>query len=47
MLVVWPLKFGGFPPHPLGLFILGFLLNAAWGIGYALFLHWFERMRSA
>jgi len=47
MLVVWPLKFGGFPPHPLGLFILGFLLNAAWGIGWALFLHWFERMRSA
>jgi hypothetical protein len=47
MLVVWPLKFGGFPPHPLGLFILGFLLNAAWGIGWALFLHCFERMRRA
>src|SRR5229473_3554867 len=40
MFVVWPLKFGGFPPDPLGLFIIGFLLNAAWGIGWALFFHW-------
>jgi hypothetical protein len=47
MLVVWPLKFGGLPPDPLGHFIVGLLLNAAWGIGWALFLHWFERMRSA
>ena len=44
MFVVWPLKFGGFPPDPLGVFIIGFLLNAAWGIGWALFLHWFERI---
>ncbi len=43
MFVVWPLKFGGFPPEAVGLFIIGFLLNAAWGIGWALFLHWFER----
>ena len=43
MFVVWPLKFGGVPPEPLRLFIIGFLLNAAWGIGWALFLHWFER----
>jgi hypothetical protein len=24
-----PSTFGGFPPNPVGLFILGFLLNAA------------------
>jgi len=47
MFIVWPLKFGGLPPDPFGLFIIGFLLNAAWGIGWALLLHWFERMRSA
>ncbi len=47
MLVVWPLKVGGRPPQPLGLFIVGFLLNAAWGIGWALFLRWFESMRGA
>jgi hypothetical protein len=47
MIVVWPLKFGGSPPNLIGLFIIGFLLNAAWGIGWALFLHWFELMRSA
>ena len=45
MLVVWPLKVGGRPPQPLGLFIVGFLLNAAWGIGWALFLRLFESMR--
>src|SRR5262252_607239 len=44
MFVVWPLKVGGRPPDPVGLFIIGFLLNAAWGIGWALLLHWFERM---
>jgi hypothetical protein len=47
MFVVWPLKVGGFPPDPLGLFTIGFLLNAAWGIGWVLFLRWFERRRSA
>ena len=47
MLVVWPLKVGGRPPHLIGLFVIGFLLNAAWGIGWALLLHLFERMRSA
>lgn len=44
MVVVWPLKFGGLPPDPLGPFVIGFLLNAAWGIGWALLLRWFERM---
>jgi len=47
MFVVWPLKIGGLPPDLIGLFIVGFLLNAAWGIGWALLLHWFMRMRSA
>jgi hypothetical protein len=46
MFVVWPLKIGGLPPNLPGFFIIGFLLNAAWGIGWALFFHWFERMRS-
>jgi hypothetical protein len=46
MFVVWPLKMGRLPPNPVGLFVIGFLLNAAWGIGWALFLHWFERLRS-
>jgi hypothetical protein len=30
-----------------GLFIIGFLLNAAWCIGWALFLLWFKRIRGA
>jgi ABC-type Fe3+-siderophore transport system permease subunit len=47
MLVVWPLKVGGRPPHLIGLFVIGLLLNAAWGIGWALLLYLFERMRSA
>ena len=47
MFVVWPLKVGGRPPNLVGLFVIGFLLNAAWGIGWALFLHAFEWMRSA
>jgi hypothetical protein len=47
MFVVWPLKFGGLPPNMVGLFVIGFLLNAAWGLGWALFLHWFEQMRRA
>jgi len=47
MFVVWPLKIGGLPPDPIGLFVVGFLLNAAWGIGWALLLRWFERTRTA
>lgn len=46
MFVVWPLKFGGLPPNMIGLFIIGFVLNAAWGIGWALFLALFERLRA-
>lgn len=46
MFVVWPLKIGGLPPDMIGLFIIGFLLNAAWGIGWALFLMLLERMRA-
>jgi hypothetical protein len=45
MFVVWPLKFGGLPPGMVGLFIIGFILNAAWGLGWALFLAWFRRLR--
>jgi hypothetical protein len=45
MFVVWPLKTGGLPADLLGFFIIGFLLNAGWGIGWALLFHWFERMR--
>ncbi len=45
MFVVWPLKIGGLPPDMVGLFVISFLLNAAWGIGWALFLGLFERMR--
>jgi hypothetical protein len=44
MFVVFPLKFGGMPPDLVGLFIIGFILNAAWGLGWALFLLWFQRM---
>src|SRR6185437_105430 len=46
MFVVWPLKIGGLPPDMVGLFVIGFVLNAAWGIGWALFLLLFERMRA-
>jgi hypothetical protein len=45
MFVVWPLKFGGLPPGMVGLFIIGFILNAAWGLGWALFLALFRRLR--
>jgi hypothetical protein len=47
MFVVVPLKSGGLPSNMVGLFIIGFLLNAAWGIGWALFLMLLERMRGA
>lgn len=45
MFIVWPLKIGGLPPNMVGLFVIGFLLNAAWGIGWALLLALFERLR--
>jgi hypothetical protein len=45
MFVVVPLKTGGLPAEMGGLFVIGFLLNAAWGIGWALFLALFERLR--
>jgi hypothetical protein len=44
--VVTPLKTGGPAPfYPV--IVIGFVVNAAWGIGWALFLMIFERMRSA
>jgi hypothetical protein len=46
MFVVFPLKFGGMPPDLVGFFVIGFLLNAAWGLGWALFLALFRRMRA-
>jgi hypothetical protein len=45
--VVWPLKFGGLPPQLGGLFVIGFLLNAAWGIGWALCRALIDRLRGA
>ncbi len=45
MFVVVPLKTGALPPNMVGLFAIGFLVNAAWGIGWALFLKLFARMR--
>jgi hypothetical protein len=47
MFVVWPIKIGGLPPDLVGLFIIGFLLNAAWGIGWALFVMIIDRLRGA
>jgi hypothetical protein len=47
MFVVWPLKVGGLPSDMVGLFVIGFLLNAAWGLGWALFLAVFRRMRAS
>jgi len=47
MFVVVPLKSGALPGNMGGLFVIGFLLNAAWGIGWALFLALFERLRGA
>jgi hypothetical protein len=46
MFVVWPLKFGGMVPDLVGFFIIGFILNAAWGLGWALFLMVFQRLGS-
>jgi hypothetical protein len=45
MFVVWPLKVGGLPPGMVGFFVIGFLLNAAWGIGWAILCALFERLR--
>ncbi len=45
MFVVVPLKTSALPPNMGGLFIIGFLLNAAWGIGWALLLMVFDRLR--
>jgi hypothetical protein len=45
MFVVVPLKTGALPPNMVGLFAIGWLLNAAWGIGWAVFLKVFTRMR--
>jgi hypothetical protein len=43
MFIVTPLKTGDLPRNMTGVFIIGFLLNAAWGIGWALFLKLFAR----
>jgi hypothetical protein len=45
MFIVVPLKTGGLPNAMIPLFVIGFLLNAAWGIGWALFLALFQRLR--
>ena len=45
MFVVVPLKSGHLPGAMGQLFVIGFLLNAAWGIGWALLLALFERLR--
>jgi hypothetical protein len=46
MFVVVPLKTGHLPGAMGPLFIIGFLVNAAWGIGWALFLKLFQRLRA-
>lgn len=45
MFVVWPLKVGGLPPDLVGIFIIGFLLNAAWGLGWAVFVALIDKLR--
>ena len=44
MFLVVPLKTGALPRNMAGLFVIGWLLNAAWGIGWALFLKLFDRI---
>jgi hypothetical protein len=44
--VVAPLKSGQIAPF-VPVLIIGFIVNAAWGIGWALFLMLFERMRGS
>ncbi|MNG31130.1 hypothetical protein D3C84_1168790 [compost metagenome] len=40
LLVVFPLKGMGFDPAQLpGRFLIGFLLNGAWGVGSLIFAH--------
>jgi hypothetical protein len=45
MFVVVPLKTGVLPPNMIGLFAIGWLLNAAWDIGWAVFLKLFTWRR--
>jgi hypothetical protein len=44
MFIVVPLKTGTLPRNMAGLFVIGWLLNAAWGIGWVLFLKLFNRI---
>ena len=46
LFIVAPLKTGHMPAAMGGSFANGFLLNAAWGIGWALLLALFERLRA-
>ena len=46
LFVVAPLKFGGVPSDIAGFFVIGFILNAMWGLGWALFLMLFRKMRA-
>ena len=46
LFIVAPLKTGHMPAAMGGSFAIGFLLNAAWGIGWALLLALFERLRA-
>ena len=45
MFVVVPIKTGALPSNMIWLFVVGFVLNAVWGIGWALFVKLFARMR--
>jgi hypothetical protein len=45
LFIAAPLKTGQLPAAAGRFFGIGFLLNAAWGIGWALFLALFERLR--
>ena len=45
MFVVSPLKSGGVPPF-IPILIIGFIVNAAWGIGWAILLALAEKMRA-
>jgi hypothetical protein len=44
MFIVVPLKTAALPRNMALLFVIGWLLNAAWGIGWALFLQLFARL---
>ncbi|HYM02227.1 MAG TPA: hypothetical protein VET85_04715 [Stellaceae bacterium] len=43
--VVVPLKSGGLPPI-VPILIIGFIVNAAWGIGWAIFVALIDRLRA-